>query len=236
MCQREGKTAWAWRVTVSLPDPRCHGGARSPQTHLRTQRKALWDTHPGAQRGAVPAVPTAPGGRTSPRAGWVGAHGAGTHGPWPSLHSRPQRHPGHEVLRPDVPQQHRVLGRPGPLRLPLSGQPAQQQRGRGSDGRPWDPGAQRLGQPAVGAAPGSPVSPPAMGRPWLSPDPSQPGLRLHGVHLQPTHPPTNPSAGRKSPCLPVTPPCSPQATPAPLPQGATAAGTPSALSRAPGVP
>ena len=62
-----------------------------------------------------------PSGRPPSTAGWV-AEQAPT-GPCPSLHSQPQWRPGHEVLRPDLPQQHRDLGRPGPLCLLLPGQP-----------------------------------------------------------------------------------------------------------------
>lgn len=166
-----------------------------------------------------PAVPAAPGrggpggGRTEPS----------THGPRPSLHSKPRWHPGHEVLLPGVPQQHNVLGRPHPLCLLLPRQPVQPQRGRGPGGQPRGSVAQCLRQPAVGAAPGGLLSPRSTGGP--------PALtRPLAGRRQPAPLPALGHAGGKSPCLSCAPPCFPRGrrppprapTPgreAPLPQG-----------------
>lgn len=125
-----------------------------------TGTRTLESPEPGA---SCACSALAPSGRPSPRAGWV-AEQAPT-GPCPSLHSQPRGRPGHEVLRPDLPQQHRDLRRPGPLCLLLPGQPVQQQRGHGPAGRPRRPVGHR--QPAVDSALGGLLSP-------VSPEPSQP--------------------------------------------------------------
>lgn len=112
-----------------------------------------------------------------------------THGPRPSLCSQPWRHPGDEILRPDLPQQHRVRGRPHPLRVLLPGQPVQPQR-RGRPGRgPRGPVGGRRGRPALAAALGGLLSPPAAGRPWRAPGPSVPLHRRLRPVLLPAHAP-----------------------------------------------
>lgn len=61
-------------------------------------------------------------------------------------------HPGHEVLRPNLPQQHRVFRWPCPLCLLLSGEPVQPQCCLRPDRQPWGYMGQRLYQPTVGTA------------------------------------------------------------------------------------
>jgi hypothetical protein len=158
-------------------------------------RKAVWSTTANPHRHwrfqdflhakqAVPMVQGAQALGTSWRAGWVVAGRAvfhNAHGPSSCLCSQPRRHPDHEVLRPDLPQQHSVLGRPCPLCLLLPGQPVQPQCSHRPDGQPRGPVGQRLSQPAVGIAPGCLV------RVWpLWPVP------VAGVCLQPEQLPTPP--------------------------------------------
>lgn len=125
----------------------------------------------------------------------------------PCLHSQPGRHPGDEVLRPHLPQQHRVLRRPRPLCLLLPGQPVQPQWGVGSGGWSWGPVGQHLCKPAVGAALGSLVSPVPTGQPWGSCVPSQTRLRLHVACVQSARLPAHPTVAGRTLILPVTPPC-----------------------------
>lgn len=144
---------------MSVPGPGRQEGAGGSGRQVPT----CW----GAQS-PEPAAPTTPGprGRPSLRAGRE--VGQAPTGPCPFLHSQPQRRPGHEVLRPDLPQQHRDLGWRGPLRLLLPGQPVPQQRGLGVAGRPRRPGGHRRGQPAVGTAPGNLLSQPSRACPGIT--------------------------------------------------------------------
>lgn len=186
-------------------------GSRCVSPWPRASGRSRWERETGAHtlgsREPGAGCPAAPGprGRPSPRAGRE--VGQTPTGPCPFLHSQPQRRPGHEVLRPDLPQQHRDLEWRGPLRLLLPGQPVPQQCGRGAAGRPRRPGGHRRGQPAVGAAPGSLLSPPARAGPGIT--------RALAACV----------GSVCSTCLPVSPPCLPQAPPAPsqeklsLPQG-----------------
>lgn len=89
---------------------------------------------------------------------WLGGNSSGyyrdnTHGHSSCFHSQPWWHPGHEVLLPNLPQQHhRVFRWPCPLCLLLSGQPVQSQCCLRSDWQPWGSMGQCLYQPTVGAA------------------------------------------------------------------------------------
>lgn len=88
---------------------------------------------------------------------WLGGNSCGyygdnTHGHSSCFHSQPWWHPGHEVLRPNLPQQHRVFRWPCPLCLLLSGQPVQPQCCLRSDRQPWGYMGQCLYQPTVGTA------------------------------------------------------------------------------------
>lgn len=82
----------------------------------------------------------------------AGTMGDNTHGHSSCFHSQPWWHPGHEVLRPNLPQQHRVFRWPCPLCLLLSGEPVQPQCCLRSDWQPWGYMGQRLYQPTVGTA------------------------------------------------------------------------------------
>lgn len=185
-------------------------GSRCVSPWPRASGRSRWERETGAHTLGSPepgaGCPAAPGprGRPSPRAGWE--VGQTPTGPCPFLHSQPQRRPGHEVLRPDLPQQHRDLERRGPLRLLLPGQPVPQQCGRGAAGRPRRPGGHRRGQPAVGAAPGSLLSPPARAGPGIT--------RALAACV----------GSVCSTCLPVSPPCLPSLPPpgptSPLPREA----------------
>lgn len=88
---------------------------------------------------------------------WLGSDNCGhrgrdTHGHSSCFHSQPWWHPGHEVLRANLPQQHRVFRRPRSLCLLLRRQPLQPQCRLRPDQQPWGPVGQCLCQPTVGAA------------------------------------------------------------------------------------
>lgn len=81
-----------------------------------------------------------------------GYYGDNTHGHFSYFHSQAWWHPGHEVLCPNLPQQHRVFRWSCLLCLLLSGQPVQPQCCLRSDQQPWGYMGQRLYQPTVGAS------------------------------------------------------------------------------------